>query len=67
MHFRDFGTWRRFRRRATLFFVALLAFTHDGPGRKFFEASGYGDMGPITDADMTRLRPFLKNLKERLP
>ena len=45
---------------------ALLAFTRDGPGRKFFEATGYGDMGPITDADMGRLRPFLKDLKERL-
>ncbi len=45
---------------------ALLAFTCDGPGRKFFEATGYGDMGPITDANMRRLRPFLELLKERL-
>lgn len=45
---------------------ALLAFTRDGPGRKFFETTGYGDMGPITDADMARLRPFLEVLKERL-
>lgn len=44
----------------------LLAFTRDGPGRKFFEATGYGDMAPISDADMARLRPFLKDLKERL-
>jgi len=45
---------------------ALLAFTRNGSGRKFFEATGYGDMGPITDADMARLRPFLDQLKERL-
>jgi ABC-type phosphate/phosphonate transport system substrate-binding protein len=45
---------------------ALLAETRDGPGRKFFEANGYGNMGPIADADMARLRPFLKDLKERL-
>lgn len=45
---------------------ALLAFTRDGPGRKFFEATGYGDMAPITDADMARLQPFLKDLKDRL-
>jgi phosphonate transport system substrate-binding protein len=46
--------------------VALLAFTRDGPGRKFFETTGYGNMGPITDADMARLRPFLLDLRERL-
>lgn len=45
---------------------ALLAFTRDGPGRKFFEITGYSDMGPITDADMERLRPFLSELKARL-
>lgn len=45
---------------------ALLAFTREGPGRQFFEATGYGDMGPITDTDMARLRPFLEQLKERL-
>jgi phosphonate transport system substrate-binding protein len=45
---------------------ALLAFTRDGPGRQFFEMTNFGDMGPITDADMELLRPFLKDLKERL-
>lgn len=45
---------------------ALLAFTRNGAGREFFQATGYGDMGPITDADMARLRPFLSDLKERL-
>ena len=46
--------------------TALLAFTRNGPGQKFFETTGYGDMGPITDADMARLQPFLPVLKERL-
>ena len=45
---------------------ALLTFTRNGPGKKFFEATGYGDMGPITDADMARLQPFLGDLKARL-
>ena len=45
---------------------ALLAFTRDGPGRQFFETTNFGDMGSITDADMDPLRPFLKDLKERL-
>lgn len=45
---------------------ALLAFTREGPGRNFFEATGYGDMGPITDTDMARLRPFLNDLKDHL-
>ena len=45
---------------------ALLAFTRAGPGRKFFATTGYGDMGPITDADMESLRPVLKGLKEHL-
>lgn len=38
----------------------------DGPVRKFFEATGYGDVAPITDADMARRRSFLPDLKERL-
>lgn len=46
--------------------AALLAFTRDGPGYKFFEATGYGDIGPITDTHMARLRPFLTDLKDRL-
>ncbi len=45
---------------------ALLAFTRNGPGEKFFQTTGYGDMGPITDADMARLRPYLQDLKDRL-
>jgi len=45
---------------------ALLAFTRNGPGKKFFQTTGYGDMGPITDADMVRLRPYLQDLKDRL-
>ena len=46
--------------------TALLAFTRAGPGQKFFETTGYGDMGPITDADMDRLKPFLADLQRRL-
>lgn len=46
--------------------TALLAFTRNGPGQKFFEITGYGDIGPITDADMARLKPFLIDLKDRL-
>ena len=45
---------------------ALLAFTRDGAGHRFFEITGYGDMGTITDADMARLQPFLQHLKERV-
>ena len=45
---------------------ALLAFTRDGPGQKFFESPGLGDMGAITNADMNRLRPFLRATQERL-
>lgn len=46
--------------------TALLAFTRKGPGQKFFEITGYSDIGPITDADMARLQPFLIDLKDRL-
>ena len=46
--------------------TALLAFTRSGPGQKFFEITGYSDIGPITDADMARLQPFLIDLKDRL-
>lgn len=45
---------------------ALLAFNKNGAGRIFFEATGYGDMGPITDADMAQLRPFIKATQEQL-
>lgn len=46
--------------------TALLAFTSAGAGQKFFASTGYQDMAAITDADMARLRPFLKDLKARL-
>ena len=45
---------------------AVLAFSRDGAGQKFFAATNFGDMQPITDTDMARLRPFLKNTRERL-
>ena len=44
----------------------VLAFTRDGAGRKFFAATSFGDMQPITDTDMARLRPYLKITRERL-
>lgn len=44
---------------------ALLAFNRNGAGRTFFENSGYGDMGPISDEDMKRVKPFLRRLKEQ--
>jgi hypothetical protein len=31
----------------------------------FFERSGYGDMGEITDAQMEQLRPFVDVLQQR--
>lgn len=45
---------------------ALLAFTHRGPGKEFFELTGNDDIAPITQADMDALKPFLAILKERL-
>ena len=45
---------------------SLLAFTSDGRGQNFVDANGTGNMGPINDADMQRLRPFLKETQERL-
>lgn len=45
---------------------AVLAFTRDGAGRKFFAATNFGNMQPITDADMARLQPYLKITRERL-
>ena len=45
---------------------SLLAFTHTGAGRIFFESTGYGGMVPISDLDMERLRPFLHDLKEHV-
>lgn len=44
----------------------LLAFTHKGPGKEFFELTGNEDIGPITQADMDVLKPYVRILKERL-
>lgn len=44
---------------------AMLRFTAGGAGRAFFERSGYGDMGEITDAQMEQLRPFVTLLQQR--
>jgi phosphonate transport system substrate-binding protein len=45
---------------------AMLEFTAAGPGKDFFEKSGYGDMGKITDKEMQQLRPYVKMLQQRL-
>ncbi len=45
---------------------AMLEFTASGPGREFFEKSGYGDMGKITEKEMQQLRPYVKILQQRL-
>ncbi len=45
---------------------AMLAFTADGAGKAFFATMGYGDMGPITDAAMHRLSPFITELNAKL-
>lgn len=46
--------------------AALLAYTHEGDGRQFFEATGLDSMEPITDADMGQLRLFMALTWERL-
>jgi phosphonate transport system substrate-binding protein len=43
--------------------AAFLDFTAAGPGKQFFEQTGYGDMVPITDADMQSMQPFVKMLE----
>lgn len=45
---------------------ALLAFTQDPLGQKFVAANNIGQMQPISDADMQRLRPFVNVTQERL-
>lgn len=44
----------------------ILGFTAKGPGKAFFEESGYGDMVRIRDRDMARLMPILSMLNARL-
>jgi phosphonate transport system substrate-binding protein len=44
---------------------AMLAYTADGAGKRFFAATGYGDMGEITDKEMKRLVPFITELNAR--
>lgn len=44
---------------------AMLAFTTNAAGKSFFNLSGYGDMGEITDTEMRRLKPFLAELNKR--
>lgn len=45
---------------------AMLLFTHDGPGKEFFDVTGYLDIAPITQQDMDQLRPFLAELRNGL-
>lgn len=44
---------------------AMLAYTADAAGESFFAATGYGDMGEITDKEMSRLSPFIAELNTR--
>jgi ABC-type phosphate/phosphonate transport system substrate-binding protein len=45
---------------------AMLAYTANGAGKEHFEMTGHGDMGPITDQDMRRLKPFIAELNVRV-
>jgi phosphonate transport system substrate-binding protein len=44
----------------------MLLFTAAGPGKEFFQSTGYGDMGKITDQKMKQLSPYVKTLKQRI-
>lgn len=45
---------------------ALLSFTHNGPGKEFFDLTGYLDIAPITQQDMDQIKPFLGALRKGL-
>lgn len=45
---------------------ALLDFTASGAGKRFFHATGYGDMTRIDDRAMFTVAPFIPILKQRL-
>lgn len=45
---------------------AILDYTATGAGEKFFKESGYINMEPITDDDMTRMKSMLPLLEPRL-
>ena len=44
---------------------AMLKFTASGPGKAFFEKTRFGNMTAITDRDMQRLAPFVRDLAKR--
>lgn len=44
---------------------AMLAFTARKAGKTFFAATGYGDMGRISDDDMASLAPFIAELNQK--
>lgn len=50
----------------TLLSKLILQFTANGPGERFFQDSGYGDMVKITDNDMARLSPLIPLLDARV-
>lgn len=45
---------------------AMLSFTHDGPGKEFFNMTGYLGIASITQKDMDQIKPFLGALRNRL-
>lgn len=45
---------------------AILKYTAKGAGKHFFNESGYVDMEPITDKDMSRMKAMLPLLEPRL-
>ena len=44
---------------------AMLAYTANAAGKSFFASTGYGDMGEITDKEMSQLKPFVAELIKR--
>lgn len=52
------GEYKKLRR-------TMLKFTASGPGKAFFEKSRLGNMTAITDRDMQRLAPYVRDLAER--
>ncbi|MEK6750295.1 MAG: phosphate/phosphite/phosphonate ABC transporter substrate-binding protein [Pseudomonadota bacterium] len=46
--------------------AALLSFTADGPGKVFFDKTGFGDIDEITDDDMMSSNSLVALLKQRV-
>lgn len=45
---------------------AMLQFNASGAGKRFFDKSGYGDMGEIGDEQMRQLQPYIAILQQRI-